>query len=191
MSGIVIDIIRVGHMFAFAVGIGAAMFLEIQVVRRFFARIDEEGLRLLIFGHGLIRRAVHGLWITGIALLAIRVGLEGAPLSDKLLAKLSIVILLTLNMQIIDRNLVVRIVGHEGGSIPEMPFRTRAECGAIAGFSAACWLGALLLGGIGYAKTMDGIALAQFLVPLLLAGAAGGLIAGALAGLRGRRGRVH
>jgi hypothetical protein len=186
MIDLVTDTIRVGHMLAFAIGIGAAAFLETQILRRFLTRIDAEGLTLMLYGHRLIKSAVYGLWITGVALLTIRVGLQGAPMSDKLLAKLLIVTLLTVNMRMIDRFVLPGLVAHEGASIHHVPFLTRAGFGGIAGFSAACWLSALLLGGLGITKTMEGADLARLFLPLLGMATLAGMIAGAVAGLRWR-----
>ncbi|MDU8943060.1 hypothetical protein [Ovoidimarina sediminis] len=182
MIDLVFDAVRTGHMLCFAIGIGGAAFLELNVVRRFHHVIEEEGLRLMLFGHKLIKVALIGLWFTGLALLFLRLGVYGGSFSDKLGAKLVVVTLLTLNMLLIDRVVLVEIVRFEGAGVAEIPWLRRGRLGAIAGFSAGCWIAALLLGGIGYAKTMAAGELAAVLAPLLLGSAALGFGAALAAG---------
>ena len=54
-----IDVVRVGHLLAFAIGFGAALFLEISVLQRFQSRIDRSDLALLNQGHTLILSLIH------------------------------------------------------------------------------------------------------------------------------------
>ncbi len=192
MMDLTVDVLRVSHMLAFAIGIGGAAFLELQVVRRFRNRIDHEGLRVLLFGHDLIRRALYALWATGLALLILRLGFLGGAFSAKLAAKLVVVTLLTLNMRLIERVLIPEIFEWEGARVADIPARTLAEFGAIAGFSAGCWCSALLLGGIGRMKTMDAWEIASVLVPLIAAAAISGAAMAMIAGWQGftRRPRI-
>lgn len=178
MIDLAFDILRVLHMAAFAAGIGAAAFLEISVLRRFRARVDIEGLRLLLMGHDLIKFAVIGLWATGAAMIFMRVGVLGDPFSAKLMAKLGVVTLLTLNMVLIDRFLIPEIFVHEDQPLARIPREILTKFGAIAGFSAGAWLSALLLGGIGQFKAMDFFTISEVLVPILvLATIAGSMMA--------------
>ncbi len=182
MIDLIFDAVRTGHMLFFAIGIGGAAFLELNVVRRFHHMIEEEGLRLMLFGHKLIKIALIGLWFTGLALLFMRLGVYEGVFSDKLGAKLAVVTLLTANMILIDRFVIPEIVAFEGASVAHIPWRTRGKLGAVAGFSAGCWIAALLLGGIGYTKTMAAPELAGVLVPLLLGCAMIGWIGALVAG---------
>ena len=107
MIDLAFDVVRTGHMLCFAIGIGGAAFLELNVVKRFHHVIEEEGLRLMLFGHKLIKVALIGLWFTGLALLFMRLQVYGGAFSDKLGAKLVVATLLTLNMMLIDRVVLV------------------------------------------------------------------------------------
>lgn len=171
-------------MLSFAVGIGAAAFLELQVVHRFRHRVDFEGLRLLLSGHNLIKLALYGLWATGLGLLFIRVGVQGNPLNAKLVAKLAVVILLTLNTRLIDRVLIPELFEYEGERLPAIPPMQRVQFGAIGGFSAGCWMSALLLGAFSAMKAMGPVELAGILLPIVLSAAAFGACVGLAAGYR-------
>lgn len=184
MTDLLFDALRVGHMLAFAVGIGAAAFLELQLVRRFRTGVDIGSLRLLLFGHDLIRNALIALWVTGAALLAMRLGLLDGAFSAKLAAKLIVVTLLTANMLVIDRFVIPDLFVYEGASLSEIPAAVRGQFGAVAGFSAGCWGSALLLGGIGRFKAMEAAEIAGVLLPIVAAATLAGAAAGFFAGLR-------
>lgn len=169
MIDIVADCLRVAHMGAFAVGIGAAAFLETQLVRRFRHTVDAEGLRLLLGGHRLIRAAVLCLWATGVGLLSLNLLVLGQDLTPKLAVKLGIVGLLTANMVLIERFLIPEIFVYKDRRLGVIPSRTRAQFGAVAGFSAGCWGAALLLGGVDRFRDMGLIEVLGVILPLLVA----------------------
>lgn len=185
MTDILFDILRVGHMASFAVGIGAAAFLELYLIKRFRDRLDPDSVKLLLMGHELIKAAVIGLWLTGLSLLYFRLSVYGDPFTAKLAAKLSVVSALTINMMIIGRFLIPRVLKYRGRRLSDIKPRTLALFGGIAGFSAGAWFSALLLGGIGYLKSMDIAHLSGVLLPLLAAATIIGVIGGLMAGAAG------
>lgn len=175
MFDFVTDIVRVVHLGAFAVGLGAAAFLEITILKRFRTCIDGDGLRLVYQGHQLIGSAVRALWMTGLTLLIIRIGVEGGPLSAKLLMKLIVVSALTANMALIERWVLPTLGSLRSYALSDIPVNRLGALGAIGGFSGACWLSALALGGVGIFKTMGLGALLLIFLPTL----AGGAVVGA------------
>lgn len=178
MLDVVFDILRVLHMMSFALGIGAAAFLELQVSKRFRNQIDGDGLRLMLSGHHLITVAVITLWITGLSLLLMRIGPLGGELTAKILAKLAVVTLLTLNMRVIDRFVIPELFDVEGMALGDIPQSTRARLGAVAGLSAGCWMAALLIGGMSIAKEMTALELGCAVGAVLSISAVAGAIAG-------------
>lgn len=181
MLDLFFDALRVSHMLSFALGIGAAAFLEMQVLKRFRRRIDSEGLKLVLAGHDLIRIAVITLWCTGLCLLLLRIGPLGGALTAKLLAKLAVVTLLTLNMRVIDRFVIPELFYVEGKALGEIPQKLRAQLGAVAGFSGGCWISALLIGGMSVAKQLSPAELAVAVLGLLIGATVVGAAAGAYA----------
>ncbi|MGV6847102.1 MAG: hypothetical protein ACWA5A_01855 [Marinibacterium sp.] len=178
MIDIIFDILGVAHMASFAVGIGAAAFLELYLIKRFRARLDPASVSLLLMGHQLIRVAVIALWVTGLSLLYVRLAIYGDPFSAKLLAKLSVVTALTVNMMIIERFLIPRVQKYRGRCLSDIKPRTLALFGGIAGFSAGSWASALLLGGVGYLKSLDIPHLSSVLLPILGTATLVGILAG-------------
>ena len=185
MIDLTLDALRVGHMTCFAIGIGTAAFLEVQVLRRFRDGIDIEGLRLLLGGHDLIRYALYGLWATGAGLLFFRIVILCEMPSPKLIAKLMVVSALTLNMRAIGEFVIPELFVWEGMRIADIPARVRMELGAVAGVSGGLWASALVLGGFHRMKMMDGWEIAGVLLPLILTATLVGTLAGWLAGRLG------
>lgn len=182
MIDIAADSLRVGHMAAFALGIGAAAFLEMQLLRRFQSTIDIEGLRLLLAGHDLIRTSVLALWVTGLGLLCLNIVVLGNDFTAKLGIKLGVVILLTGNMVLIERFLIPELFEFEGRGLADIPAGLRCQFGAVAGVSAGCWGAALLLGGVHRFREMAALEVLGVIGPLLIvatiAGAAAALAIG-------------
>lgn len=163
------DIITAMHMFCFAVGIGVSLFIESVVVPRFLTQIDRRDVTFAEGGHRLIKFALLGLWTTGFALLFVKVGLMGAPLTAKLAMKFIVVAVLTFNMKMIADHALPVIrhnIGHHLGVLTRYELRM---LGAIAGVSTSGWMLALGLGAIGMFKTLAGWQLAVIFLPLLIA----------------------
>lgn len=169
MTDLLFDIFRVAHMGAFAAGLGTAAFLEICLAKRLRECIDLESLRLILTGHEIIKLAVIGLWVTGLGLMYFRLVVFDDPFTAKLAAKVLIVSALSVNMILIDRFLIPEIFLYEDQRLSDIHPQTLAQFGAIVGFSGGVWISALLLGGIGFLKTMTIPGLLLFLVPLVIA----------------------
>lgn len=178
MLEVVFDALRVLHMASFAVGIGTAAFLELQVMKRFQTRIDSEGLQIVLTGHKLIFGALVTLWATGLCLMTLRIGFLGGDLSVKILAKLWVVTLLTLNMRVIESFVIPELYEVEGMALGDIPRRIRSRLGAVAGFSGGCWLTALLIGGMTIATEMSASGLTLTVGTILLAAICVGALAG-------------
>lgn len=184
MIELTLNTLSVGHMLSFAIGIGAAFFLEVQVTKRFARRIDIDGLRLLLSGHAIIKYALIGLWVTGLGFIYMRVVVLCEMPPAKLFAKLTVVMILTANMRLIDRFVLPELFIYEGLQLADIPATLRAQLGAIAGLSAGCWASALLLGGFGRLAMMDGVALAAIIAPILAVAVGIGTMIGVAAGMR-------
>ena len=163
------DALRVGHMLAFAVGIGTAAFLGLQVFGRFRRCVDLMGLRIVLYGNMLIRKALAALWITGVGLLAMQIGVLGGTLTEQHAVKFLIVAVLTASAWATDRYLIPELFVYEGAEPSEIPALMRIQLGAAAGLSGGCWISALLLGGTGLMKSMPAEQIAALFVPVVLA----------------------
>lgn len=193
MIDLLFDCLRVAHMASFAVGIGAAAFLELYLAKRFRDRLDTEAVKMLLQGHELIKYAVVGLWATGLSLLYCRLVIFADPFTAKLAAKLSVVTALSVNMFIIEKFLIPRVVKYQNQRLSDVKPRTLGLFGGIAGFSAGAWFSALILGGIGQLKSMDVAHLSGLLLPLLAVATLIGVVSGlvfASGGVFGARHRM-
>lgn len=180
------DILAVGHMLSFAVGIGTAVFLETTVMPQFLTRIDRHNLRILHQAHDMIGAALAALWITGAAILLLKLFWMGGSVTPKLAAKFAVVALITVNMKLIGRHIMPALAALEGQSIARLSDRQLKTFGAIGGMSAAGWLCALALGGISYFKPLPWDQLVWFFLPALTLGPVLGSIAGLYLGRRCR-----
>lgn len=173
------DAIRFGHVLAVVLGLGSAMLLEATLLSRSRMPLTEETLDLIRRAHRMIGVAVLALWLSGAALTALAARAASGLPADKVLVKIAIVLLLTLNMRLIGgwaTPLLERSVGRAPMSLDAA---RRTVLGAIGGLSAGCWLSALMLGAIGQFRPMTLEQLAPLFGGLLLAAT----LAGAALGL--------
>ena len=182
-----VDLARVGHMVCFAVGIGVAAFIEIVILRDMRTTITGPNVVLLIHGHRLIAIAVKGLWITGLSLFVLKVGVAAAPVTAKLVAKFAIVSMLTANMLAIERFALPLVQDSVGKSVADMNTLHLVALGAIGGISASCWVSALMLGGISSLAQQPPTILMALLLPALMAGSSIGAVLAYWAGQPGPR----
>ncbi|MEM7271206.1 MAG: hypothetical protein AAF401_18360 [Pseudomonadota bacterium] len=184
MFELITDLVRVAHFIGFAIGIGAAVFLEGLVLSRARVAIEEEELALIEHGHRLILGALGVLWLTGLALVGLKTGFDPALITGKLQAKMWIVAALTANAFVIAwvatpllRNALYR-------SLSDMPVAELAMIGAAAGLSAAGWISALVLGAVGHLAALSFDTLGPVFFGVLIAGAVGGAIFAVIVGQR-------
>jgi hypothetical protein len=181
------DILAVGHMLSFAVGIGTAVFLETMIMPQFLTRIDRQNLRILHKAHNLIGASLAALWISGAAILLLKLFWMDGSVTPKLAAKFAVVTLLTVNMKLIGSLVVPALEALEGRSIARLSDSQLKTFGAIGGMSAAGWLCALALGGISYFKPLPWHELVWFFLPALTLGPLLGSFAGLHLGRRSGR----
>lgn len=184
MFELFVDFIRVAHILCFAIGIGAAVFMESVVLSRARTYIDIEELALIERGHKLILGAMAGLWITGIMLIAIRTSFNPFAITPKILTKVAVVSALTANAFIIARVVTPMLRKALYGKLADLGWWRLCLIGAAAGLSGAGWLAALTLGAVGVMKTLPGGTLALIYGGMLFGGA---LLGAALANPIGRR----
>lgn len=178
------DLVRMAHLACFAIGIGSAVFMEGLVLSRARIQIDLEELALVERGHRVILTALGGLWATGLILIAIRTGLDPAAFTPKLQAKLAVVMLLTANALLMAWTVIPVIQNALYASLREMESWELGLIGGVAGFSAAGWFGALLLGALGHLKSASPEALWLLFAALMMTGASVGV------GMALRAGRI-
>lgn len=141
-----IDIVRYMHLLFVILGLGAAFLADIQVLQALRRPISRDLLLQLLLCHRFVWAGVFGMWVTGIALIYIRTGFDLAAFTPKLMSKLAIVTILTLNAWLIGR-VGLPMLYHARGTLPmTMPLQQKLQGGWLASLSSASWLMALGLG---------------------------------------------
>ncbi|MBT8409845.1 MAG: hypothetical protein KJN93_09485 [Alphaproteobacteria bacterium] len=150
---LVSDTIRYGHLLAVAVGFGVSFHTEVHAARQRNTRIDQGFLDDMALRHRLILGSVIAMWVTGLAIMAIRTGFRIDAFSAKLWTKLAVVSILTANAMLIGRIALPILRRSEGRSIAEIGLLRQVPLFAVAGISSVSWLIALALGSSLFLKT--------------------------------------
>lgn len=163
------DILIALHMFCFAVGIGMSLVAETLIVPRFLNTIEKRDVDFLDETIRLVGLALAGLWVTGLALMALGYAMTDGAVIPALGVKLLIVTLLSFGTKlIVDHALPVyrHNIGHHLGVLTRYELRL---LGAISGLSTTSWMLALGLGAIGMFQSLSIWQLAVIFLPLLVA----------------------
>jgi len=184
MFELFLDLVRVLHFLGFAVGIGAAVFLEGLVLSRARVAIEEEELALIEHGHRLILIALGVLWLSGLALIGLRTGFDPALITGKMQMKMWVVAALTANAFVIAWVATPILRDALYRSLADMHDVSLAMIGGAAGLSAAGWLSALMLGAVSHLATMPIETLGPVFTAVLAAGAVGGAVFAVIIGRR-------
>jgi hypothetical protein len=143
---IYIDLARFAHIITVAVGFGAAFLTDMHAVTRLSGTIDKSFLSTLRNFHTTIAISVVAMWITGLLMVFIRTGFDVSLFSPKLISKLVIVSILTLNAIVIGKFIMPILEDSVGQSLLWLPFPTQLMLAGVGAISTSSWLLALLLG---------------------------------------------
>jgi hypothetical protein len=167
INPIVIDVIRGAHLVFLALGLGPALYFDLRSMLRITRPMWPTDFSELHNIHRIVSLACVGLWITGVALIGIRTGFDLDRFSPKLIGKIIIVTVLTLNALLLARYVIPTLTRHQGYRLIDLPVRLLLPMTLSAGASLSCWLLALALGSSVVLKTADW----PLLIPVLLGGA--------------------
>ncbi|MEO0624565.1 MAG: hypothetical protein AAFU49_05290 [Pseudomonadota bacterium] len=158
-----IDLLRVVHLAAAAIGIGTMVATDFTMLRHAHKPIGPRHWQALDAAQILIGPTLLVAWGTGLLLVFHMTGFDPSALTPKLAVKLAVVTVLTLDAWFIA--IWIRPILEEAGGIRliELPFRQRLALGIAAALSVAGWSSALLLGG----SEMLGAAGFALLLPLI------------------------
>lgn len=138
----------VAHGIAFALGLGGATILDLLLLRALRRPLEAELVQAFEFLANVVAVALAVLWISGIGFLVIYWLTDPSLLGNpKLWAKLTVVLILTLNGVFLHVRILPMLRRQEGRCLLEgLPWRTRVvmlSAGAISGVS---WYYPFLLG---------------------------------------------
>ena len=140
------DTLRFAHLLTVAVGFGVAVETETFMFRRRRTAISPGMLSGLDHRHRVILYAVGAMWVTGLALVALRTGFQLSAVTPKLWGKITVVTILSVNAIFVARVALPILAEHKGRRIADLPAAKKSALFSVAGVSAASWLVALALG---------------------------------------------
>jgi len=148
-----IDIVRIVHLACFAVGMGSGVYFDFRTLIRLNRPFEEFDLVEFERVHKVVFAALLGLWITGVMLIYIRTGFDLDNFTPKLIVKLSVVSVLTLNAHYIGYSILPRVAGAIGHRASELPLSYMMPMTVAAAISMFCWIGGLILGASNVLRT--------------------------------------
>ncbi len=184
MEGVLLlDAARAAHLVGLALGLGLAFCADLLALRTLRMPICERDVWILQALHRVILGGLLLLWISGLYILYLRTGFDTARFSPKLMAKLVVVTLLSLNALSISTNAIPGFTSQIGRTFGAFPSTLRLRLSLIAGLSASCWISALALGAFSQLKPMSYEALFNTLSPIFALGLGGALVLSICAGV--------
>ena len=149
------DAARALHLLGLAVGFGLALVADVSAARLMIRPLDRREISAL---HRLHRSVTLGLilfWVSGMILLWLRTGFEVQNFSPKLLTKLGVVTVLTVNAILIGRIALPVIDATQGYRFGALPQGLRIQMASLGALSTAGWICALALGVFSQMKAME------------------------------------
>ena len=177
-SVLILDAARAGHMVGLAAGLGLALCADLLALRSVVKPVTDADVWIMWRLHRIILVGLAILWGSGLYLLQARTGWDPAAFSPKLVTKLAIVSVLTINAIVIGFYALPQFARNRGRRFGEFEPRTRLRLSVIAGVSLSCWMSALGLGVFSQLKPMSFGSLQAVFAPVFLTGLAGAVIVG-------------
>lgn len=139
---------EVVRMFLVLAHLGAMMAAAVAVAFGDYALLGRRRIDGMLLGKAshAVAWALVGLWLSGLAIIGVDTGFDGAAIlaKPKLLAKLTVVLLLTANGFYLHRVVLPSLL-HPGGSARPLA-HVAARAARAGAFSAASWSVAVFLG---------------------------------------------
>lgn len=154
MDTLLLDSVRYVHLLALAVGLGMALLADVTAISTLWRPISTPVVAQLRRLHNAVLFGFVLLWMSGLGLLFLRTGFDVSAFTPKLVMKLIVVGVLTLNAGLIGLIGLPHLARNIGRRFGEVPFGARVTLSLIAGLSAGSWLSALALGVFAHLRPM-------------------------------------
>ena len=148
-----LDLIRIIHLLAIAIGLGTMVFTDLTTLRRVEQPVGGDYLKLLDGAHAIMMPALLVAWASGIALIGARTGFDIGAFTPKLWCKLFVVTGLTVTAVLVRHKVMPILRASEGSVLMELPLDQKLVLGVIASLSMSGWGMALVLGASTAVKT--------------------------------------
>ena len=162
------DAARAVHLLGLALGFGVAILADLSAARMLLRPLGRHEVETLHRYHRTVALGLALFWVSGIVLLWLRTGFQVENFSPKLMAKLGIVTLLTINAAMIGRIGLAVLDDWYGVRFGTLPLADRMRLSALAGLSGAGWISALALGVFSKLKTVEWATLSEVIGAIYL-----------------------
>lgn len=173
-STLINDIIRYGHLLCVAAAMGSAFFADWTVLRSLNRPISNALIETLSAQHKFVARLFVIVWVTGATLLWWRTGFQAAEMTPKLVYKVVIVTILSMNAFAIGWVALPLMRRNIGCSFLDLRLRDKLTLSLAASISTTSWLLAAALGTSQWLSAGGW----EVLTPLLLLVYSAGILAG-------------
>jgi len=168
-----IDFARFTHFIGLALGIGAGSFADFSLLRKLDKEITQCDLNNLEIIHKMVWVGLGFLWVSGLGLLYARTGFDPALFSPKLIMKLMVVAILTVNAVMLGTIAMPILKRSLNKTYLSFALEDKAQLCLLAALSIASWMSGLILGIFSALRPAN----FEFIIPIFLV-----LYAGALFG---------
>lgn len=177
------DAARAAHLIGLALGFGVAILADLCAARSLVRPLYDHEFEDLHRYHRTVAFGLALFWASGLTLLWLRTGFDPDNFSPKLIAKLCVVSLLTVNAYLIGRIGLPTMMAWAGHRFGTLPLAHRLRLASLAGMSGAGWISALALGVFSMMKTFEWEALSEIIGAIYVVGLGGALTTAFLAPL--------
>lgn len=143
--------LRIAHFVGLALGLGAATVLDLMILKFFLkGKVSKEQWAVFHFGSRIVNAGLVMLWITGLGFLLHYALFDPIKLgNDKVWAKMTIVLILTINGAFIHSVILPKVKAQIGRTLLDgMSVRQRSVLLVSGAISATSWYVPLMLGAL-------------------------------------------
>ncbi len=178
------DFVRNVHLATLAICAWFVISADLTAAKSSFHPLSDHDFKRLHRNHKFLAWGLIVFWLSGAYLIWLGTAFDPSQFSPKLMAKITVVTVLTLNAVIIGRLVLPYIERNRTVTFGELPIEVRLRLALCASVSSASWISAFCLGAMPHLKTADPAELVGFLAPIYAALGVGAMLFAALSGYR-------
>ncbi|WP_420413251.1 hypothetical protein [Roseibium sp.] len=148
-----VDLIRLAHLAGVAIGLGTVVSAALSVRQMITKGMTRQLLDFVDKSHRQIACAIAILWISGLALIGVRTNFDPSAFSPKLVTKLAVVTILTIDAVLMRQLVAPLLKEYAGRPLAALALPQKLLIANCAALSGASWLYALMLGASSILKT--------------------------------------
>lgn len=160
------EIVRWAHLSILGLCFFLVVFADLTAANSVFRPLYKGEFARLRSLHAALSAGLIVLWLTGLFLIWRGTGFDVAQFSPKLIAKITVVSLLTLNAFAIGQIALPFFERNREMMFGEFDISVRLRLTCLGAVSSASWISAFCLGAIPSLKTASTIELVHFLAPI-------------------------